>query len=76
MKITKTRLKQIIQEVLEEDFGSPGQPGWETEASTIEQYPETPDLEEGVRELLDQWPDKRHPYYQDLENLYTQFTTG
>ena len=76
MKITKTRLKEIIQEVLEEDFGAPGQPDWEAEATAIEQYPETPSLEEGVRALLEQWPDKKHPYFIDLMNLYQQQTTG
>jgi len=75
MKLTKIKLKKIIQEVIEEDFGSPGQPDWEEEAATIQQYPETPDLAEGVRVLLEQWPDKEHPYYQDLERLYIQFTT-
>ena len=83
MKLTKHYLNKIIREeiqtaleVVEEDFGSPGQPDWEKEAAVIGGYPETPDLAEGIRVLLEKWPDKQHPYYQDLLALYTQFTTG
>ena len=86
MKLTKTKLKQIVQEELEEGLGDayvnwmdknfPGEPGEDEPVAVQDVTHRSPfqamHLEKGIKALLEKWPDKKHPYFIDLMNLYQQ----
>jgi hypothetical protein len=81
MKLTKTKLKQIIKEeiagLVSEGERHPDEP-WSDKSLEALAYDQTAintvkdALEKGIKALLEKWPDKKHPYFIDLMNLYQQ----
>jgi hypothetical protein len=86
MKLTKTKLRQIIQETVQESFGAPGQPDWGQEASVVQQYPgigDEPELETtlmgDIKLLLDNWTSQEPDaveYHKQLQSVYDKHTSG
>ena len=80
MKLTKEQLKRIIKEELETvgewvnrgergDYIDIAQGIRDANRGSEEEEELTDPVLEELKKLLAKWPDKRHPYYKDIQNI-------
>jgi len=81
MKLTKSKLKQIIKEEMVqifEDYGDnpKGPRGWTVSWDAPSAGVSLEALWRDLNILLKNWTDREHPYYTDLYNLLEDYSTS